>query len=83
MWTKNIQLAIMAFQKFKQEAKVDFSLKIAGMIDSKSQPYYQYLCELVGDDRSIEFIRDPTDSEMRDYYRRCYFIQKRREKAIW
>jgi glycosyltransferase involved in cell wall biosynthesis len=74
MWTKNIQLAIMAFQQFKQEVNVDFSLKIAGMIDGKSQGYYQQLCELVGDDSSIEFIRDPTDSEMRNYYRRCHAV---------
>jgi len=74
MWTKNIQLAIMAFQQFKQEAKVDFGLKIAGMIDGKSQGYFQQLRELAGDDSSIEFIRDPTDSEMRDYYRRCHSV---------
>ena len=74
MWTKNIQLAIMAFQQFKQAAQVDFKLKIAGMIDNKSQPYYEYLCDIVGDDDSIEFISDPTDAEMRDYYRRCHTV---------
>ena len=74
MWTKNIQLAIMAFQQFKQEAKVEFTLKIAGMIDAKSQPYYEWLCGLVGDDESIEFISDPSDEEMRDYYRRCHAV---------
>jgi len=74
MWTKNIHLAIMAFQQFKQEMKVDFSLKIAGMVDGKSQSYYQQLRALAGDDSSIEFICDPTDSEMRDYYRRCHSV---------
>lgn len=74
MWTKNIQLAIIAFQKFKQTEKSDFSLKIAGMIDAKSQDYYQWLCGLVGDDSSIEFISDPSDDEMRDYYRRCHSV---------
>jgi len=44
------------------------------MIDGKSQGYFQQLRELVGDDGSIEFIRDPTDSEMRDYYRRCHSV---------
>lgn len=74
MWTKNIQLAIIAFHQFKKNANIDFSLKIAGMIDGKSQDYYQELRDLADDDSSIVFIADPTDEEMRDYYRRCHSV---------
>lgn len=74
MWTKNIELAIKAFQQFKQRTGSDFSLKIAGMVDGKSQDYYKKLLDMVGDDSSIEFILSPTDAEMRDYYRRCYAV---------
>ena len=74
MWTKNIELAINAFQQFKARTGSDFSLKIAGMVDAKSKIYFEKLRDLVGDDSSIEFILDPTDTVMRDYYRRCYAV---------
>lgn len=74
MWTKNIELAIEAFHVFKARTNSDFSLKIAGMIDAKSKAYYEELRKLAGDDPSIEFILDPTDTEMKHYYRRCYAV---------
>ena len=74
MWTKNIELAIEAFQLFKTRTGSDFSLKIAGMVDEKSKVYFEKLRDMVGDDPSIEFILSPTDAVMRDYYRRCYAV---------
>ena len=74
MWTKNIELAIEAFQQFKTRTGSDFCLKIAGMVDEKSQVYFEKLRDLAGEDSSIEFILSPTDAVMRDYYRRCYAV---------
>lgn len=74
MWTKDLQLAISAFKLFKQATGLDFGLKIAGMVDAKSQSYYQELRQLAAGDESIEFVVGPTDDEMRDYYRRCYSV---------
>lgn len=74
MWTKNIELAIEAFQLFRRKTGSDFSLKIAGMVDGKSAGYYRKLRELASGDPSVEFIIDPTDEVMKDYYRRCFAV---------
>jgi len=74
MWTKNIQLAIAAYRRFKARAGAGFALKIAGMVDEKSKRYHQQLRELAGDDPSIEIVVDPTDAQMREYYRACYAV---------
>jgi len=74
MWTKNIELAIDAFRRFRARVGTQFSLKIAGMVDNKSRGYYHALRQAAGDDPSIEFVLNPTDAEMRDYYSRCYAV---------
>jgi glycosyltransferase involved in cell wall biosynthesis len=75
MWTKNIQLAIRAYQRFASTRSGEgFSLKIAGMVDEKSRSYFQELRELAGADPSIEFVVDPTDRQMQDYYRVCHAV---------
>lgn len=71
MWTKNLELAIEAFRLFKARTGSDFTLKIAGMVDGKSRPYYAKLRELTRGDACVEFIVDPTDAQMKDHYRRC------------
>ena len=74
MWTKNIELGIEAFARFNADAERPFRLVVAGMVDAKSQSYYAHLRELAGDRRDISFVRDPTDAEMRELYRRCYAL---------
>ncbi len=72
MWTKNIELGIEAFLGSTSARERGFRLVIAGMVDEKSQPYFAKLRELVAGRSEIEFIRDPSDEQMKDLYRRCY-----------
>lgn len=72
MWTKNIELGIEAFLGSASAGERGFRLVIAGMVDEKSQPYFAKLRELVAGRSEIEFIRDPSDEQMKDLYRRCY-----------
>lgn len=74
MWTKNLELAIEAFRRFR-EGRADaaeWRLRIAGIVDKKSEPYLARLRELAGDDTMIEFRLHPSDEEMRESYRRCF-----------
>jgi glycosyltransferase involved in cell wall biosynthesis len=74
MWTKNIQLGILAHRRFRSRDARGFGLKIAGMVDEKSRPYYRQLRELAGDDPLVEFIVDPSDAQMREHYRACHAV---------
>lgn len=71
MWTKNIELGIEAYLRFKQSAGRAYRLVLAGMVDSKGREYFARLRALAGKDNDIEFHIEPSDSQMRDYYRRC------------
>lgn len=72
MWTKNIELGITAFLRSESARAHGFRLVIAGMVDEKSQPYFAKLRGLAAGRTEIEFIRDPSDEQMNDLYRRCY-----------
>ncbi len=74
MWTKNLEVAIEAFQKFKQHVHEPetWKLVIAGIVDRKSEPYLERLRALAGDDASIEFRIRPPDEEMLEAYRSCF-----------
>jgi glycosyltransferase involved in cell wall biosynthesis len=74
MWTKNLELAIQAFQAFRagRADGAEWRLEIAGIVDRKSEPYLARLRALAGDDPAIEFRLHPTDEEMRESYRRCF-----------
>lgn len=76
MWTKNLELAIAAFRKFKDANPEfhDFRLIIAGIVDKKSEPYYASLCELAKADPAIQFRVLPSDAEMAELYRNCYGV---------
>lgn len=74
MWTKNLELGIDAFRTFVQGRQDGFRLVIAGMVDEKSRPYFARLRESASDCRQIEFVCDPSDSQMQDLYRRCYAV---------
>lgn len=73
MWTKNIELAIKAFIKFKKSRKIFriHKLIIAGQVDEKSRAYFSGLKKLSGDRKDIIFINSPTDSEMKSLYSKC------------
>lgn len=71
MWTKNIELGIQAFRRFKAACDRDYRLVVAGMVDEKSRPYFEKLQVLAGDDPDIQFHIEPTDQEMQEYYSGC------------
>lgn len=76
MWTKNIELGIQAFRRFRELCKhaSDFRLVIAGIIDEKSRPYFEHLRAMVGNDGHIEFVVAPSDQELAGLYRDCYSV---------
>jgi glycosyltransferase involved in cell wall biosynthesis len=71
MWTKNIELGIEAFQRFRRAQGGPWQLVIAGMVDAKSAEYHARLLAMIGDDPSIRFHIGPSDAEMAGYYERC------------
>jgi glycosyltransferase involved in cell wall biosynthesis len=74
MWTKNLELAIEAFRRFRDRMGDGrpWRLRIAGIVDRKSEPYLARLRELAGGDPAIEFVIRPSDEEMLEHYRRSY-----------
>ena len=72
MWTKNIELVIEGFLKFRRSTQKPFKLLIAGMVDDKSKVYYRKLKELSAESSDIEFHLNPSDEMMRQWYKRCY-----------
>ena len=72
MWTKNIELAVNAFKHFAAGGDQRFRLIIAGMVDRKSETYFERLESLAADEPRIEFRVNPTDAQMQQMYRRCY-----------
>jgi glycosyltransferase involved in cell wall biosynthesis len=74
MWTKNIELGIEAFLKFRQATGAGYRLYVAGMVDEKSRGYYDRLRAMAAADPAISFHIAPTDAEMQDYYERCSVV---------
>lgn len=74
MWTKNLELAIRAFQQFRTTVPEPetWRLRIAGIVDRKSEPYLDRLRALAGGDPAVEFLVHPSDERMRDEYARCF-----------
>jgi glycosyltransferase involved in cell wall biosynthesis len=73
MWTKNLELAIDAFRAFQRRVgDPDWRLRIAGIVDRKSESYLRQLRERAGDVPGIEFIVRPDDDELRRMYRDCF-----------
>jgi glycosyltransferase involved in cell wall biosynthesis len=74
MWTKNLELAIQAFQRFRALVPdpAEWRLEIAGIVDQKSEPYLASLRELAAGDPAIEFAIRPSDEEMLERYRRSF-----------
>ena len=74
MWTKNLELAIEAFRRFRERAPEPetWRLRIAGIVDRKSEPYLEKLRTLAGSDPAIEFRVHPEEEELRSFYRTCF-----------
>jgi glycosyltransferase involved in cell wall biosynthesis len=73
-WTKNLELGIEAFRRFRRAGQDPFRLVIAGMVDTKNRDYLEALWKLAGDDTDIEFVLSPTDEELRRLYQRCFGV---------
>jgi glycosyltransferase involved in cell wall biosynthesis len=73
MWTKNIELGIRAFRSLLEQnpGLGHFRLVIAGIVDRKSVPYFEYLKTLAAGEERIEFRPFPSDEELRVLYRNC------------
>jgi len=76
MWTKNIQLGIHAFRKFREHnpAFRDFRLVVAGIVDKKSETYYAEIRALAEATGNVEFSVFPSDAELSSFYARCYGV---------
>ncbi len=76
MWTKNIELGIEAFQRFKRQrpATDPFRLVIAGMLDQKSKPYCKELMRRTRRDAQIEFVISPDDQAMHQLYQNAWGV---------
>jgi glycosyltransferase involved in cell wall biosynthesis len=74
MWTKNLELAIEAFRLFRKRIAEPetWRLRIAGIVDRKSEPYLEKLRELARGDLAVEFRIRPSDEEMRSFYSTCF-----------
>jgi glycosyltransferase involved in cell wall biosynthesis len=73
MWTKNLELAIDAFRLFRDRVgDREWRLRIAGIVDRKSEPYLDKLRQHAGGDAGIEFCIRPGDEELRAMYRDCF-----------
>lgn len=73
MWTKNLELAIDGFRAFQRLTGArGWTLRIAGIVDAKSEPYLARLRERAGTDGAIEFCIKPTDAQLTAMYRDCY-----------
>ena len=76
MWTKNLELAIDAFQQLL-ERRPDlgrFRLTITGFVDVKSRPYVRMLRERAARTAQIEIVEGPSDSELAHHYENCYAV---------
>ena len=72
-WWKNIEFSIEAFCLFQKTHKElrDFRLVIAGELYPGNDSYYQKLKQLARNNRSIEFVVNPQEAQMEDFYRHC------------
>jgi glycosyltransferase involved in cell wall biosynthesis len=75
MWTKNIELALEAWFRFKPDSTINpFRLVIAGMLDLKSRPYLAFLRRLSGGRDDVAFFPSPSDSELLRLYQACHGV---------
>lgn len=73
MWTKNVEAGISAFIDSRLSSR-GYGLKIAGMVDEKSKPYYEKLRGMAEGHSSIEFVVEPTQQEMHGLYANAFAV---------
>jgi glycosyltransferase involved in cell wall biosynthesis len=75
-WTKNVELAIRAFQIFREGRSdaAEWRLIIAGGVDRASGEYFARLREMAASDPAIVFTVDPTRSQLDELYDGCYAL---------
>lgn len=73
MWTKNIELALAAFIRWKDSSHLrkEFRLVVAGRVDKKSESYLTSLRALANERGDIEFVISPSDAQLNDLYANC------------
>ena len=76
IWTKNLELGIKAFLRMREQNPdlQHFRLVIAGRVNDKNVEYFRYIEKLCAPCSAIEFHLSPSDSELRDLYRRSYAV---------
>ena len=73
-WTKNVRLAIEAFQEFEKLADAvsgEWRLVVAGSVDRGSSQYYTELRQRVHGDARVEFRLNPSEDELGALYDQC------------
>jgi glycosyltransferase involved in cell wall biosynthesis len=75
-WTKNVELALRAFLRFRQAAPdgASWRLVVAGGVDKASKEYFQTLRDIAGGDPAIEFRLDPPRAELDALYDGCHAL---------
>jgi glycosyltransferase involved in cell wall biosynthesis len=76
MWTKNIELGIRAFLKFKEKYPKysNFSLIVAGQVDKKSGSYLRALRKISDGRKDVKFVVSPTEEKLKKLYSECYTV---------
>lgn len=75
VWTKNLELAIQAWSRFKPEPGASrFRLVVAGMVDEKSRGYLHRLRQLSTGREDIMFVESPDDDDLVRLYQRCHAV---------
>jgi len=76
MWTKNIELGIKSFIKFKEKYKDldEFKLIIAGQVDEKSKSYLYFLKNNSKKRDDIKFVISPSDKILNKMYSECWAV---------
>lgn len=75
-WWKNLELAVDAFIWFKRRHPEydDFELQIVGLVEPRSEEYFQKLQGMVDGRNDVVFKRDPTEEELLAAYRSSYAL---------
>ena len=76
MWTKNIELGIRAFLKFKEKYPKysNFSLIVAGQVDKKSGSYLRALRKISDGRKDVKFVVSPSEEKLKKLYSECYTV---------
>ncbi|MHB9029584.1 MAG: glycosyltransferase family 4 protein [Candidatus Latescibacterota bacterium] len=76
MWTKNIEVALQGFLKFKEIFPEfgSYRLIITGHVDAKSMPYLSELREIAAGRGDVDFVIFPSDRDLWKLYADSYAL---------